>query len=632
MFSLGGANNFFLEAPRMHPMFWKYAYPFFIFVLVFGGSVENIPARSPYSTLQVIRVADFVNYTHIALELSGRPSSVDFQSHKLGEYQVLTVKLQGILPGEFSKEYPVKSDILLQKIAVSHSGDTLSLTIPCHKTADLPNLVWHVWDEMVTVDVPLSVPNHARVPSIEEIKFFREKGGKIVILDAGHGGFDSGAVPRYAEKPFLREKDMTLELARILERMFAQNPRIKAFLTRYDDYLPVPFGLKGRSRDEYKRESLRYRVQLAKEYLGDAYISLHLNAPPSYHRSAHQRARGYEIYYLGETHAENLIKNPDVVDLTNLGVEDQKIGGNLSNLVLGMLKDNIPQMSMDLAGLITTEMRRIPWLEMREPSMKSQRFTVIKQLLMPSVLVECLFITHPAEHEQVRSSANRIQIASALYNGICKFLFEPSVPIQVAIDSNSIKKPAPQAAPTIPVQKETAEPIRHEVQKNETLAGIASRYGLSVEELRRLNRGKIDTGNTIHPGDILSISGKPQETILETPAPPASKQNMETYTVESGDTLEKIARDFNTTAAALRELNGFQTRSPKIFPGDTIKVPTTRTVRVVSARPQHHAVRPGDSLDKIARQYGTTVTELKRLNNYQNKNPLLHPGDKIRVR
>ncbi len=613
-------------------MFWKYAYSIFIFVLVLGGSVENGSARSPYSTLQVIRVADFVNYTHIALELSGRPSSVDFQSHKLGDYQVLTVKLRGILPGEFSKEYPVKSDILLQKIAVSHNGETLSLTMPCQNTADLPNLVWHVWDEMVTVDIPLSVPNQTRIPSIEEIKAFREKGGKIVIIDAGHGGFDSGAVPRYAEKPFLMEKDMTLELARVLERMFAQNPRIKAFLTRYDDYLPVPFGLKGRSQEEYKRESLRYRVQLAKEYLGDAYISLHLNAPPSYHRSAHQRARGYEIYYLGETHAENLIKNPDVVDLTNLGVEEQKMGGNLSNLVLGMLKDNIPQMSMDLAGMITTEMRRIPWLEVREPCMKSQRFTVIKQLLMPSVLVECLFITHPTEHEQIRSSANRIQIASALYNGICKFLFEPSVPIQVAIDSSSIKKPVPQAAPTIPVQKETAEPIRHEVQKNETVAGIASQYGLSVEELRRLNRGKIGAGNIIQPGDILTISGEVQEDVPETPVPPAQTQKVETYTVKSGDTLEKIARDFNTTAAVIRELNGFMVRSPKIFPGDSIKVPAIRAVRVVSARPQHHAVRSGDSLDKIARQYGTTVTQLRQLNNYKSKNPLLHPGDKVRIR
>ncbi|MGC9327760.1 MAG: N-acetylmuramoyl-L-alanine amidase family protein, partial [Candidatus Hinthialibacter sp.] len=324
----------------------------------------------------------------------------------------------------------------------------LQLTIPCRSQVDVKGLAHHVWDDMVTIDLPLRAPNHNCIPPTEEIRRFCDPDGhdgRVVILDAGHGAFDSGAVPRYAKRPFLLEKDVALDLAKRMERMFKQHPKIKVFLTRYGDYLPVPFGLKGRTRTEYKNESLRYRVQLAKEYLGDVYLSLHLNAPPSYSRSAHQRARGYEIYYLGERHAENLINNPDVVELTNLGVEEKKPNDQHSGLFLELLKENIPQASLELAGHVTAEMRRIPWLEMRDPAMKSNRFTVIKQLLMPSVLVEFMFITNPTEHEQVRSSGNRAKLAGSIYKAVCKFLFDPSAPIQLAAaDVKSIQKTAIQ--------------------------------------------------------------------------------------------------------------------------------------------------------------------------------------------
>lgn len=638
-------------------------------VVIFALISINLPSYAKYSSASVenVRISDYVNYTHIALELSGSPGTVDFQTIKADGYQILSVKLNGIQPGVLAGEYPTDSAVILGKIKVDSNSSGLTLTIPCHQSVDLAHLAWNPWDDMVTVDLPLLVPNHTRIPVAEDLQRFCDRDGgdgRVVILDAGHGGFDSGATPRYAESPRLIEKDMTLDLARCVKSLLQQHPKIKVFLTRYGDYLPVPFGLKGRTRTEYKNESLRYRVQLAKEYLGNVYISLHLNAPPSQSRSAHQRSRGYEIYYLGDSHAQDLINNPDVVELTNLGVEEQSITENHKRAILGVLKDNTPQNSMDLAGLITSEMKRIPWLEMRDPAMKSNRFTVIKQLLMPSVLVECLFITNPIEHEQIRSPKYRLQIANAIYNAVCRFLFEPSTPIPyaasapviaaeaqpkpkveskvepkianpaalfAAIEAEQKSAPQPQTAPPPQVQ-ETTEPQVHTVQQNETLASIADEYGVSVNQLRSLNKGKVGRKDVIQLGDTLRISGEAEEVKSKSSSAAAPLiRSVEMYTVNNGDTLDKIARRLDAPVDTLKSLNNFTSSNPKIYPGDKIKVPAKRRVAVADTTP-YHKVRSGDTLDKIARRYGTSVTQLKRLNHFGLKNPRLFPGDSVRIR
>lgn len=589
-------------------------------------------AKCQAASVQKIRVSDFVNYTHILIELSGRPGSVEFHTLMVGDRPVLSVKLYGVQSGSLSSSEPVDSYEILGNISVSSTPSALTLTIPCRESVDLANLVWHPWNDMVTIDLPLSVPNHSRIPSIEELTSFREKEeGRIVIVDAGHGGDDSGASPLYVKSPNMIEKDVTLALSNSLTRKLNGHPKIKAFMTRYGDYLPVPFGLKGNTRAEYKNEALRYRVQLAKEYLGNVYISLHLNAPPSRSRSAHQRSRGFEIYYLGEQHAENLIQNPDVVELTSLGIDDQAVmDDKLMKVLIGVNKDNIPQSSMDLAGLITSEVRRIPWMEIRDPAMKSNRFTVIRQLLMPSVLVECMFITNPTEYEIVRNGSNRERFTDALYNAVRRLFFEPATPIEIASAGNE-RKPSPQTAPP-PQLIETSESQLHTVQRDENLAAIAEEYGVSLDNLRNLNKDKIGRGDSIQAGESLRVSGETGEAALpSTPEPPI--RDIEMYTVRKKDTLSKIARQTGVTVDVIKSLNNYHTANPIINPGDQIKVPAKRKeMASASVTPSHYSVKVGDTLSKIAQNFGTTVNQLKRLNGYKAKNPRLDPGDRVRIR
>ncbi len=132
------------------------------------------------------------------------------------------------------------------------------------------------------------------------------------------------------------------------------------------------------------------------------------------------------------------------------------------------------------------------------------------------------------------------------------------------------------------------------VQKGDTLYSIARRFNMTVEELKRLNNL---TSNTLSIGQVLKIP-----TEEETPTPT-------TYTVQRGDTLYSIARNFNTTVEALKQLNNLTSNTLSI--GQVLKIPTEEE----TIAPTTYTVQKGDTLYSIARRFNTTVEELKRLNN-----------------
>lgn len=122
-----------------------------------------------------------------------------------------------------------------------------------------------------------------------------------------------------------------------------------------------------------------------------------------------------------------------------------------------------------------------------------------------------------------------------------------------------------------------------------------------------------------------------QNQPLPEPTPEPTTEYIE-YTVQKGDTLSKIAKQFNTTVDAILALNPEITNPNLIYVGQVIKVPYVQVS--TSAKPMekvYHIVKKGDTLTKIANQYGTTLAKLKLLNVFKNIN-LIYPGQKIRVR
>ena len=99
------------------------------------------------------------------------------------------------------------------------------------------------------------------------------------------------------------------------------------------------------------------------------------------------------------------------------------------------------------------------------------------------------------------------------------------------------------------------------------------------------------------------------------------------YTVKRGDTLWEIAKSFGTTVSKLKRLNNFRGRNPKVYPGDRIKVNSSGKSQ---SKETVYVVKKGDSLWAIAKMFNTTVSKIRRWNNLPLRK-LIIPGDRLKI-
>ena len=139
------------------------------------------------------------------------------------------------------------------------------------------------------------------------------------------------------------------------------------------------------------------------------------------------------------------------------------------------------------------------------------------------------------------------------------------------------------------------------VQTGDSLWKIANQYGITVDELKRLNNL---TSNNLTVGQI-----------LELPNQNNSNTSSNTYTVKAGDSLWNIANKYGITVNELKSLNNLTSNNLSI--GQVLKIPNQNNSNTSG---NTYTVKSGDSLWKIANQYGITVNELKTLNNLTSDN------------
>ncbi|MCP3775416.1 N-acetylmuramoyl-L-alanine amidase CwlD [Paenibacillus sp. MZ04-78.2] len=191
--------------------------------------------------------------------------------------------------------------------------------------------------------------------------------GKIIALDAGHGGPDGGA----RSKDGLEEKDVNLAIALHL-RDYLQQSGALVVMTREDDRDLASAETKGYSKR--KTEDLLKRAEFVTKQKSNLFVSIHLNSIPS------PRWSGAQTFFY-PNHADN----------------------------------------STLAALIQEEMKRNLKNTDRVAKQADKEIYLLKALTIPSALIEVGFLSNPGEAQLLRDSSYQKKIATSIYQGILRY-------------------------------------------------------------------------------------------------------------------------------------------------------------------------------------------------------------------
>ena len=165
--------------------------------------------------------------------------------------------------------------------------------------------------------------------------------------------------------------------------------------------------------------------------------------------------------------------------------------------------------------------------------------------------------------------------------------------------------------------------IYYEVQDGNTLSSIARRYGVSVKELERING--LTNPDEIYPGEVLKIYPKEKRDERKKD----KKRFYSTYIVKSGDTLSAIAKRFHTTVKRLVEINNILNPN-LIYPGEVLKIESSRTSKDKEGYGDFYVVQRGDSLSTIGKRFNKIEKQLLEDNNITSNKEVI-PGHVIKI-
>ncbi len=214
---------------------------------------------------------------------------------------------------------------------------------------------------------------------------------KTIVIDAGHGGKDPGAVGYRGTK----EKDIVLDVAKRLEKKLSKNMNVKIIMTREEDIFL----------------RLSERTKIANESNGNLFISIHTNAAED------RRASGFETFLIGPNKNEAAVR---VAARENAVLElEGKTGKNLTNedlIQATIAQSAFASKSEKFASMVQKEIKKR--VQSKDRGVKQAGFYVLMGASMPNVLVELGFISNPSEEKKLRSPQYRDQLATAIYRAV----------------------------------------------------------------------------------------------------------------------------------------------------------------------------------------------------------------------
>ncbi len=404
----------------------------------------------------------------------------------------------------------------------------------------------------------------------------------VVAIDAGHGGQDPGAIGQNG----LKEKNVTIAIARRLEALLNSDPMFKPVLTRNGDYFISVMG----------------RSDVARKQGANVLVSVHADAAPN------RSATGASVWVLSNRRANSEMGNW----LEQHEKQSELLGGAgdvlantasdpyLSQAVLDLQFGHSQRVGYDVATKVLNELQRVGDIHKRRPEHAS--LGVLRSPDIPSLLVETGFISNSTEERLLGSSAYQEKIAQAIYKGLRSYFLahplqaDPKVENRplietAAVDSSSQRSGVSQPEPVVSNISSNAQGGRvsatkpvvagavtknrsqiHKVQRGETLSGIASQYGVSMAVLRQNNTLKNDVvwvGQRLKiPASGVTVAAAAPKAVAK--AKPSKSQPVK-HQVKRGDTLSAIAARYGVSMSEIERAN--KIKSGNVQLGQTLTIP-----------------------------------------------------------
>ena len=342
-------------------------------------------ARAPEVTLEELRFRSYPSFTRVVLETSG-PVTHRVEQGGPREARIRLVGLGGSAQTEevkdgFVDELRVEragADALLRIVYEGAAGAIRTSTL-----ADPPRLV---------LDLQRPADGGPRDNRVEVTPL------RTIVLDAGHGGHDSGAMGPTG----LMEKELVLDVTRRVAKLVDERLGLKVLLTRDADFF-VP---------------LHDRTSFANRQRADLFVSIHANA----HRVSGMD--GVETYFLSSEATDNAARQ--IAALENDVVQLEKPAGRgtskmdvVKTILWDLAQSEFQIESERLAEIVQDSVTQT--LRIGNRGVKQAGFYVLGGAAMPAILLEIGFVTNPREERKLKESRYRDELARAIFAGIVEY-------------------------------------------------------------------------------------------------------------------------------------------------------------------------------------------------------------------
>jgi N-acetylmuramoyl-L-alanine amidase len=257
--------------------------------------------------------------------------------------------------------------------------------------------------EVKRIPAPTPVPVVATTPvppaataHVPRSTLRRKEGTTLIVVDAGHGGLDSGAIGARGTM----EKDINLTVARALAKELEKEKNVQVLMTRNSDVL-VP---------------LQERTRIANEAGANLFVSIHCNS------SLTPRKTGFEAYFLspGATSKASAAVARQENSVVGLEAGKGEHNSRLNEVLASMAVGNFLNESSKFAAMICRHVR----LSTSEDKVQTNEadFFVLRGALMPSILLELEYVSNPITELKLRSSRFQTPMVRAIVEGIKSYL------------------------------------------------------------------------------------------------------------------------------------------------------------------------------------------------------------------